>query len=53
MAIRKMKLSEYATYMHVCYRTVYRWVKSGKLKVEKTPGGTYLVVIGEKENGVS
>lgn len=45
----KMKLSDYAQYMCVCYRTAYRWAKQGKIKTERTPGGTFLVVLEDSD----
>lgn len=50
--MRKVKISQYAKENNITYRTVWNMVKSGKLKSERLPSGTILVVKGfdEKDN---
>ena len=43
----KYKISEYAKLNKVTYRTVWSWVKSGKVQSELTTTGRILVVDSE------
>lgn len=43
----KYKISEYAKLNHVTYRTVWNWIKDGKLDVERTSTGRIQVVIND------
>ena len=43
----KLKLSVWAKNHGVCYRTAWNYSKNGKLKTERLPSGT-IVVVGEK-----
>lgn len=43
----KLKLSTWAKAHGVCYRTAWNYSRSGKLKTERLPSGT-IVVIGDK-----
>jgi predicted site-specific integrase-resolvase len=45
----KYKISKYAKMQDVTPRTVWRWIKDGKLNIERTETNRVLVVIDEKE----
>lgn len=44
----KYKISEYAKLKGVTYRTVWNWVKNGKVAHELTPSGGIRIVEDEK-----
>ena len=46
----KYKISEYAKLNHVQYRTVWNWIKQGKVKIERTETGRVLIVVDEPIN---
>ena len=43
----KLKISQYAKNHHVTIRTVWRWIKEGKLVTEKTATNRTLIIIDE------
>lgn len=43
----KYKISEYARLNHVQYRTVWNWIKQGKVQIERTDTGRVLIVVDE------
>jgi predicted site-specific integrase-resolvase len=43
----KYKISQYAKKEHVQYRTVWNWIKSGKLKTEKSSTGRVIIIIDD------
>jgi predicted site-specific integrase-resolvase len=45
----KYKISKYAKMQDVTPRTIWRWIKEGKLNIERTETNRVLVVIDEKE----
>jgi putative resolvase len=45
----KYKISKYAKMQDVTPRTIWRWIKDGKLDIERTETNRVLVVIDEKE----
>ena len=45
----KYKISKYAKMQDVTPRTIWRWIKDGKLNIERTETNRVLVVIDEKE----
>ena len=45
----KYKISKYAKMQDVTSRTIWRWIKDGKLNIERTETNRVLVVIDEKE----
>ena len=48
----KYKISEYAKLNHVTYRTVWNWIKDGKLDVERTSTGRIQIVIDDAKEQV-
>lgn len=46
----KYKISEYAKLNHVQYRTVWNWIKQGKVKIERTETGRVLIVVDKPIN---
>jgi excisionase family DNA binding protein len=38
-----LKIPEAAKRMHVSRETIYAWIRDGKMKVFKTPGGRYRI----------
>ena len=50
----KYKISEYAKLNHVTYRTVWNWIKEGKLETERSTTGRIQIVVDEaKEKTVA
>ena len=50
----KYKISEYAKLNHVTYRTVWNWIKEGKLETERSATGRIQIVVDEaKEKTVA
>ena len=43
----KYKISEYAKLNHVTYRTVWNWIKEGKLETERSTTGRIQIVVDE------
>lgn len=44
MLQRKTKISQFAKENHVTPRTIWRWIKDGRLKIEKTKTGRVFIV---------
>lgn len=44
----RYKISEYAKKHGVNYKTAWEWVKAGKVKYQRTPGGRIWIVEGEE-----
>jgi len=47
-----MKINDYAKKMEIHPVTVRRWIREGKIRALKTPGGGTRVLLEEKENQV-
>lgn len=45
----KLKISQYAKMQKVTYRTVWNWIKAGKLVTERTETGRVLIVFDENK----
>ena len=48
----KYKISEYAKLNHITYRTVWNWIKDGKLDAERTSTGRIQIVIDDAKEQV-
>ena len=45
----RLKISQYAKMENVTMRTVWRWIKEGKLATEKTETGRVRIIIEEND----
>lgn len=53
MALRKLKPSQYIAEFYpggaVTPQSVRNWIRKGKLKAERTPGNTFLVLVEDSQ----
>ena len=53
MAIRKLKPSQYVAEFYpggaVTTQSVRNWIRKGKLKAERTPGNSFLVLVEDNQ----
>ncbi len=46
----RMKISQYAKLNGLTYKTIWNYVKNGKIPFVRTPSGTILIEVEESEN---